>query len=381
MTSESSAIGSTDRPGEGSSPVRIFPILAHPGNERVLADWVRQQDRYEVVPGDPAAVSDADFDVCIIDERSLHEHAAELRSRKTAANAFLPVLLVTSNASGASSTTPDPAETAPEVWQVVDELLPTPIDTAELQRRLDTLTRIRTQSIALERKTDQLLLLNRITRHDIRNDMNVISGWTEQLAGHTDDAGEGIRQRVLDSSQHVVDLTKAVREFVDTLESAGDPDLQAVDLHRVVTDELTKRRSTFEDAEFVVNGGIPEGYVRANDLLASVFRNLLNNAVQHNHSETPHVEITVREHAETVVSTVADNGPGIPQAHREAVLGRTEEGLEHPAAGLGLYLVDTLVTQYGGAVQITDAELGGARVEVELQKASVTGVNTTDNVS
>ena len=95
MTSESSAIGSTNRPGEGPSPVRIFPILAHPGNERVLADWVGQQDRYEVVPGDHAAVSDADFDVCIIDERSLHEHAAELRSRKTAANAFLPVLLVT----------------------------------------------------------------------------------------------------------------------------------------------------------------------------------------------------------------------------------------------------------------------------------------------
>jgi signal transduction histidine kinase len=347
----------------------------------VLADWLEQQDQYEVVPGDHAVISEADFDVCIIDERSLHEHAAELRTQKIAANAFLPVLLVTSNASGASSVTPDSAETAPKVWQVVDELLPTPIDTVELQRRLDTLTRIRTQSIALKRKTDQLLLLNRVTRHDIRNDMNVISGWTEQLAGHTDGAGEEIRQRVLDSSQHVVDLTKAVREFVDTLESAGDPNLQAVNLHRVVTDELTKRRSTFEAAEFVVNSRIPESYVRANDLLASVFRNLLNNAVQHNNSESPCVEITVREHAETIVSTVADNGPGIPQAHREAVLGRTEEGLEHPAAGLGLYLVDILVTQYDGAVQITDADLGGARVEVELQKASVTGVSATDNAS
>ena len=381
MTSELSAFSSADQPGEGSSLVRILPILAHPGNERVLADWVEQQGQYEVVPGDHAVISEADFDVCIIDERSLHEHAAELRTQKIAANAFLPVLLVTSNASGASSVTPDSAETAPKVWQVVDELLPTPIDTVELQRRLDTLTRVRTQSIALERKTDQLLLLNRVTRHDIRNDMNVISGWTEQLAGHTDGAGEEIRQRVLDSSQHVVDLTKAVREFVDTLESAGDPNLQAVNLHRVVTDELTKRRSTFEAAEFVVNSSIPEGYVRANDLLASVFRNLLNNAVQHNNSESPRVEVTVREHAETIVSTIADNGPGIPQSHREAVLGRTEEGLEHPAAGLGLYLVDTLVTQYDGAVQITDADLGGARVEVELQKASVTGVSATDNAS
>jgi len=198
--------------------------------------------------------------------------------------------------------------------------------------------------------------------------MNVISGWTDQLADHTDDAGEEIRQRILDSSQHVVDLTKAVREFVDTLQSAGDPDLQAVNLSRVVSEELTKRRSTFNDADFSVQGDIPDVHVRADDLLASVFRNLLNNAVQHNRSDTPRVDITVDEHDETVVTTVADNGPGIPQAHRDAVLGRTEQGLDHPAAGLGLYLVDTLVTQYGGTVQITDAELGGARIGIELQK-------------
>jgi len=250
-----------------------------------------------------------------------------------------------------------------------------------LRRRLDTLARIRAQSLALERKTDQLLLLNRITRHDIRNEMNVVLGWTEQLADHTDETGDGIRQRVLDSSQHVVDLTKAVREFVDTLQIAGDPNLEAVALEDAVTDELTKRRATFEDAEFVVDGEIPQVHVCANDLLASVFRNVLNNAVQHNDSDTPRVEITVGERAETVAITIADNGPGIPPNQRDAVLGRSDQGLDHPAAGLGLYLVDILVMQYGGTLQISDATLGGASIEIELPKEPPTEVNKGDEDS
>jgi signal transduction histidine kinase len=347
----------------------------------VLADWLRKQERYEVISGDNAGLADTDFDVGILDERSLREYETVIRERKNDASAFLPVLLVSTGTDDAPLDTLGRPEMGSKVWQFVDEVLPTPIDTAELRRRLETLTRIRAQSVALERKTEQLLLLNRITRHDIRNEMNVVSGWTEHLAENTDEEGDQIRQRIRDSSQHVVDLTKAVREFVETLQTAGDPDLQAVDLESVVTNELTKRRTTFEDADFVITREIPRVYVRANDLLASVFRNVLNNAVQHNDSDTPRVEVTVLEYGETVTVTVADNGPGIPQRQRDAVLGRTEQGLDHPGAGLGLYLVDTLLTQYGGAVRIGDAELGGASIEVELPKESLTEVNTADDDS
>jgi signal transduction histidine kinase len=347
----------------------------------VLTDWVHQQERYEIISERNSELSGTDFDIIVLDAESLREHDTKIRERKVDATAFLPVLLVSSEAAANPLDTPDQPEAEPAVWQLVDERLLTPTNTTELRRRLDTLARIRTQSLALKRQTDQLLLLNRITRHDIRNEMQIISGWTDQLAAHTDDAGDQIRQRIIDSSQHVVDLTKAVREFVETLQTAGDPDIEPVDLTSVVTDELTKRRATFEDAEFAVTGELPQVDVRANDLLASVFRNLLNNAVQHNDSDTPRVEIAVSERDETVTITIADNGPGIPPEQREAVLGRTDEGLDHPAAGLGLYLVDTLVSQYGGTLQISDADLGGASIEIELPKASSTEVNTVDNDS
>jgi signal transduction histidine kinase len=344
-------------------------MLSHTGNQQVLADWVQQQERYEMVSESNSELAETDFDIIILDAESLRAYETEIRERKADANAFLPVLLVSAEAAADPVDTPDQPKAEPAVWQLVDEILSTPINTTELRRRLDTLARIRNQSLAYERQTEQLLLLNRITRHDIRNDMQIISGWTEQLAGHTDAAGDQIRQRILDSSQHVVDLTKAVREFVETLQTAGRPDLEPIDLESVVTDELTKRRATFNDAEFTVTGEIPQVDVRANGLLASVFRNLLNNAVQHNDSDTVHIELDVSERDETVIITIDDNGPGIPPGQREAVLGRTEQGLDHPAAGLGLYLVDTLVSQYGGTVQIDDADIGGASIEIELPKA------------
>ena len=378
MGTDSPAHGTAAQLGTEPSPASVLPVLSHAGNQRVLVDWIHQQSQYEVVPDDSEALSEAHIDIAILDEQSLREHDTEIRERKADADAILPVLLVSSEATVATRNQP---ETEPPLSPLVDEILTTPIDTDDLRRRLDTLARIRAQSIALARKTDQLLLLNRITRHDIRNDMNVVIGWTEQLADHTDDAGDEIRRRILDSGQHVVDLTKAVREYVDTLQTAGEPDLQPVSLEDVLCGELAKRRATFEAAEFVVVGEVPQVDVFANDLLASAFRNVLNNAVQHNDGDAPRVEITVVAHTETVTITVADDGPGIPPDQRAAVLGRTEQGLDHPAAGLGLYLVDTLVTQYAGVVQISAAELGGTSIEITLQREVSTEVNSTVNAS
>lgn len=354
-----------ESPGTGSPPVGVLPLLSHTGNKRVLLEWLRRQDRYEVFSDEGSRTLQGDFDIVVTDEDSLREYNTEIRERKTDAEAFLPVLLVGSDAAEALDARWTGTD---QTSHTVDEVLTTPIEHAELRRRLDALMRIRAQSISLQRRTDQLLLLNRITRHDIRNDMNIILSWTEQLEQHTEGGGDPIRRRILDSGQHVVDLTKAVREFAETLQTADDPELRATDLKEALTDELTKRRETFDDAEFVVHGGVPEVHVLANDLLGSVFRNVLNNAVQHNESESPCVEVTVVESEETVSVTVADNGDGIPPDRRDAALGRTDEGIDHPVAGLGLYLVDTLVSQYGGTVRIGDSDTGGAAVEIGLNK-------------
>jgi signal transduction histidine kinase len=63
---------------------------------------------------------------------------------------------------------------------------------------------------------------------------------------------------------------------------------------------------------------------------------------------------------------VADNGPGIPEDQRDEVFGKGEKGLDSPGAGIGLYLVRSLVEIYGGDVWVEDNEPKGAVFVVRL---------------
>jgi len=65
---------------------------------------------------------------------------------------------------------------------------------------------------------------------------------------------------------------------------------------------------------------------------------------------------------------VDDNGPGIPEDQREALLQRGVRGDERVEGhGLGLAIVTEIVNAYHGAITIGQGELGGARVDVTLK--------------
>lgn len=221
----------------------------------------------------------------------------------------------------------------------------------------------------LRDRTEQLVILNRVIRHDIRNDMSVVTGWLDILAEHVDDEGADSLERVQRASQRVIDLTEVAREYVEVVTNEATLDLHPVSLDSAIQEEIAARREQYPDAEFTVTGDVPEVDVRANKMLSSVFRNLLNNAIQHNDSDTPRIDIEVERTDEYVTVSVADNGPGIPDVQKETVFGKGEQGLESPGTGIGLYLVQNLVDEFGGKVWIGDSEPTGAVVNVTLQRA------------
>lgn len=76
---------------------------------------------------------------------------------------------------------------------------------------------------------------------------------------------------------------------------------------------------------------------------------------------------------------VADSGPGIPPAQREAVFERfyqveSTSSRQFGGTGLGLAIVKDLVTLHGGRVAVHDSSLGGAAFEVELPLAARPGI-------
>ena len=222
----------------------------------------------------------------------------------------------------------------------------------------------------LEARSEQLELLNRILRHDIRNDMTVVLAVLDLLTEHVaDEEGADLVEEVGDRAQHVVDLTATLQDLMTVVLDETEH-LQPVPVAGVLEDELADVDATFPRAITRIEGDLPDVAVRANEMLHSVFRNLLKNAVQHNDQNLPEVVLSASTTDDTVTVRIADNGPGIPDDRKTKVFGRGEKGLESSGTGVGLFLVDRLVDEFDGSVHVEDNDPRGAAFVVELPQWS-----------
>jgi two-component system sensor histidine kinase ChvG len=107
------------------------------------------------------------------------------------------------------------------------------------------------------------------------------------------------------------------------------------------------------------------------DRLIQVFVNVLENAI----SFSPPggiVAIAVKPTARHIVTTIADEGPGIPETNLARVFDRffthrpdtSRARTSH--TGLGLAIVKAVVEGYGGTITAANKEGGGARFEIRL---------------
>ena len=252
---------------------------------------------------------------------------------------------------------------------------------------------VRTIKYAIERKknerqlaarTEELEILTRILHHDIRNDMNIVRGMIR--LGMDEENPDESFETALSNVEHAIETTETVEPLLESITGEEELDLEPIPLRETLGDEIRKLESSYPDTTVHppadpdeaddgvdVVGGDDSGpdAVLANPLLSSVFGNLLNNAVQHNDTETPEIDVSVEiDRAEDRARVaLADDGPGIPEERRDALFDQAAAGRRSSDTGLGLYLVDRLVTEYDGDVWVGDSDLGGARFVVELPLA------------
>jgi len=220
----------------------------------------------------------------------------------------------------------------------------------------------------LETQRDNLEVLNQVLRHDIRNDLQLVLAYAEMLADEVDEEHADYVGRIRESADHAVELTKTARDIADVMLTDADND-HPIPLRSTLDTEIDEVRSSFPGAAVTVDGSIPDVAVHGNDMLDSVFRNLLKNAVQHNDQPVPEVTVSAERADDTVAVHIADNGPGVPDAQKDAIFGKGETGLESDGTGMGLYLVETLVDAVGGDVRVADNDPTGAVFTVELRTA------------
>jgi len=203
-------------------------------------------------------------------------------------------------------------------------------------------------------RRQQLQVLNRVLRHNFRNDMNVIDVCATQLSDRLDDENEQLADRIRMTARDLAETGTKARE-IERIMSRRDTEPQPIDLPSLVTRQLDTIRHEYPAVSVAVD--MPEELeIRSTGILESVLQNVLENAVVHNDSADPEVRVDVNLHEndpDKIEIRVADNGPGIPEQERDVLVKGTESPLEH-GSGLGLWLVNWGVTMLGGEVEFED---------------------------
>ncbi|WP_302081471.1 histidine kinase N-terminal 7TM domain-containing protein [Salinibaculum rarum] len=226
------------------------------------------------------------------------------------------------------------------------------------------------------RREQQLDVLNRLLRHNVRNELNVVRGNVDLARDDIED--EHTRARLRTAIQ-ALDTVVERSEKVGRLSRLFDTDTDGtLDLADHLAADLDRTSRNYPDADIDLAFPAPL-LVEAGPTLPVAFEELVVNAIEHNDSDTPRVALAVDERASddaTVVVTVSDNGPGIEEQEYRALAEGRETPLEH-ASGVGLWLANWVVEHNGGSLsfQTTPA---GTTVSVRLPRAQSEAGQTAD---
>jgi PAS domain S-box-containing protein len=223
-------------------------------------------------------------------------------------------------------------------------------------------------------REQQLEVLNRVLRHNLRNAVNVIEGRAAMLRKALDDEELQTHVSAIEDRSAALsslgDKTATVRSLFDD-EAATQT---ACDVTRLLTGVVDELSDEYPDAMLTVS--TPDSlHARADGRLKTALSELIENAIVHNDQSTPEVTVTTRSPSkdrtgEWIELVVADNGPGIPDQEQETIERGEETPLQH-GTGIGLWIVYWTISLYGGEISIEENAPCGTRVVLRLPQGSV----------
>lgn len=214
----------------------------------------------------------------------------------------------------------------------------------------------------------QLDVLNRILRHNLRNSLNVIEGHLEELEKEkVHPASVESIEAMHDQVSKLLSITSKASTLRRVLRDANW-DATECDLSVELRNLQTAINSRHPHVDLRVH--VPNGIlVRGDQRLIVAIEEAVENAIIHSDRSIPevavNVESTERNDTEWVEIVVSDNGPGIPEDQRVTLELGNETPLEH-GSGIGLWLINWTIIGFGGELQIDIGAERGTDVIMRL---------------
>ena len=212
--------------------------------------------------------------------------------------------------------------------------------------------------------------------HELRTPLTAINGWGETLLEmeHSGGGDPMLRSRgvsiMLKESRRLTGMVEELLDFSRMEDGRFTLSVEPVDIQAEFEDAIFTYRELFKDE------GIELHYEECEEIFApihadperlkQVFCNVLDNAAKHG-GAGKRIDAAIRMENGSIIITVRDFGPGIPENELPFVKQKFYKGSSKArGSGIGLAVCEEIVRRHGGTFDIGNAEGGGCVVTITL---------------
>lgn len=216
-----------------------------------------------------------------------------------------------------------------------------------------------------------------ILGHDLRTPLGAIITATNFMleTGELREPHLTLITRVASSSRRMHQMVEDLLDFTRTRFGDSIPIVRGdADLRRIVTDVASEMGTTYPDSSVQVE---TSGDLRGqwdSDRLAQVLTNLIGNAIQHGSPDAP-IRVVARGLPSEVQFSVHNKGPFIPKERLANLFdamerARSDGTRDKRHLGLGLYIVERIVSAHGGSIEVNSTREDGTTFIVHLPRTA-----------
>lgn len=196
--------------------------------------------------------------------------------------------------------------------------------------------------------------------HEFKNALATISGYAQMIQGEASEVTAKYADRILEQTRAITHVITEFMKFARPLELANDQ----VEVRPLVERVIAEVRDVVPQVILAAEGDFTQ--VSGDEgLLRQAVLNLARNAAEASRDRPSGGRVIVRGSVEQNGGfdvqriSVSDNGPGIPSADLPKIF-RPFYTTKAQGTGLGLAVVQKIVVQHGGTVEVRNQPQGGA---------------------